>query len=484
MLSQLIKKEILEHMMSLRFGIACILCLTVVLCSLFVRGRDYTQVLDDYHHDLATYQNELERLDHPWRLVWDGFNQKVHLAPNPLKVFVNGIDSRNGGVTKLPHLDDPIYLTGFLTNTSVPLFTSIDLVTFVGIIMSLLAIVFGYDAVCGEKERGTLRLMLSYSVPRVRVLLGKWIGGYIALMLPLLIVLLGAFAILLLQRGIALTADEWVRLLAVIGVGSLYIAAIYSMAIWISTTVSKSSTSIMLLITIWVVLILAIPNLSPYVAGFFKPVSNPLEIASDGSRMKKDLWQAEVEDKMDDYDKRTEFSWDKVNWRGDPSSRVLAYKRWLFESDLMYEARQAIFRGLEKISQNHRSEVQSQLVLSQWLSRLSPYSCFAMASAELTDTGVSFKSRLDEQIRRYRVEMMDYGKSEYVAYTNRGIEDNGKDQPPWIEVREHDFPRFQYERAVGFENMISVMIDAGILLALVGIFFMLSFMNFIRYDVR
>ena len=46
------------------------------------------------------------------------------------------------------------------------------------LIFWLLAIVFGYDAICGEKERGTLRLMLSCSVPRDTVLLAKWIGGF------------------------------------------------------------------------------------------------------------------------------------------------------------------------------------------------------------------------------------------------------------------------------------------------------------------
>ena len=53
MLRQLIKKEILEHLMSLRFAIACVLCLVVILCSIFVRGRDYSQVMDDYQQESA-----------------------------------------------------------------------------------------------------------------------------------------------------------------------------------------------------------------------------------------------------------------------------------------------------------------------------------------------------------------------------------------------------------------------------------------------
>jgi ABC-type transport system involved in multi-copper enzyme maturation permease subunit len=53
---------------------------------------------------------------------------------------------------------------------------------------------FVFDAICGEKERGTLKVLLSNSVPRDLVLLGKWIGGYISLAIPFLIALLGGIA--------------------------------------------------------------------------------------------------------------------------------------------------------------------------------------------------------------------------------------------------------------------------------------------------
>ena len=53
MLWRLIKKEVLEHLMSLRFAIACVLCLVVVLGSLFVRSADYLMVRDD--HDLQVF---------------------------------------------------------------------------------------------------------------------------------------------------------------------------------------------------------------------------------------------------------------------------------------------------------------------------------------------------------------------------------------------------------------------------------------------
>ena len=166
MLLRIIRKEILEHMLSLRFAIACVLCFTVILASLFVRGQEYSIVAADYREESVAQKYEIEKLGHPWMIVWRGIT--ITQAPNPLKVFVRGTDEGNGVSVRVT-AHQPLQLqTTDERDPLTQLFQSMDLVNFVGIIMSLLAIVFGYDAVCGEKERGTLRLMLSYSVPRDR----------------------------------------------------------------------------------------------------------------------------------------------------------------------------------------------------------------------------------------------------------------------------------------------------------------------------
>ena len=99
MLSRLIKKEILEHLMSLRFAVTCVLCLIVILCSLFVRCKDYKQVLDDHRHDALMQKNRLDTMDAPWRFPRRGLI--VHRAPNPLKIFVRGVDDAYGAAVRV-----------------------------------------------------------------------------------------------------------------------------------------------------------------------------------------------------------------------------------------------------------------------------------------------------------------------------------------------------------------------------------------------
>ena len=228
MLGHLIKKEILEHLMSLRFAIACVLCLIVVLCSLFIRSQDFNQVRDDYTQEKKIEKTRIEKSDHPWRLVWQGVT--VHREASPLKIFVRGLDDSYGQALRVASKEQLREIMRDMPNTSVPLFPSIDLVTFVGLIMSLMAVVFGYDAICGEKERGTLRLMLSYSVPRHEVLLSKWIGGYVTLVVPFLLTVLAGAVIVLIQPNLALNDSQWSRLMLIVGFALVYIAAIYSLA--------------------------------------------------------------------------------------------------------------------------------------------------------------------------------------------------------------------------------------------------------------
>ena len=55
--------------------------------------------------------------------------------------------------------------------------TKVDWAFIIGYVLSLIALLFTFDAVSSERERGTLRLMLANSVPRHTILIGKFLGG-------------------------------------------------------------------------------------------------------------------------------------------------------------------------------------------------------------------------------------------------------------------------------------------------------------------
>ena len=87
MLFHLIRKELLEQLLSLRFAMACIICLVITLSSALVLTRDYSEALDDYQTNVVMHDNELEESGNVW-----GQGIVVDRPPNVLQIFVRGIE--------------------------------------------------------------------------------------------------------------------------------------------------------------------------------------------------------------------------------------------------------------------------------------------------------------------------------------------------------------------------------------------------------
>ncbi|MCK7479416.1 MAG: ABC transporter permease [Candidatus Moduliflexus flocculans] len=160
----------------------------------------------------------------------------------------------------------------------------------VKIVLSLFAILFTYDAIVGEKEKGTLKLALSNAVPRDRLILGKAIGGYISLLLPLLVPLVLSLLILVIVPDISLGGQDWARLLLVFLMFFLYLSVFFSLGLFVSARTSRSSTSFLVLLFAWVIIVMVIPKVAVIVAGQVRPIPSVHEITA-----KKDAFLQQIQ---------------------------------------------------------------------------------------------------------------------------------------------------------------------------------------------
>lgn len=484
MLGQLVRKEILEHLMSLRFAIACSLCLLVVISGLFVRLQDYNQALDDYDTQVRMESKRLDSMRAPWDLDEQGVT--VHARPNALKIFVRGISDRYTTSVRVNNASRLRPTIRGLLNPAVPLFPAMDLVAFVGLILSLMAVVFGYDAVSGEKERGTLRLMLSYAVPRDRVLAAKWIGGYVALIVPFLLASVAGAVIVTVQPTVSLTTSEWMRLAATVGLALLYAAAVYSLALCVSCLTPRPATSVMVLLSLWVVLILAVPNLSPHIASMISPAGNPQEAESRVLTTSRDIFDREFREPMKAYDDEHGFPerwWESAPWNQWPAMKPY-YERWIHQIGLGKRATRLRLEAIEKIEHQAEGAIRAQANVSRWIGRISPFTCFATAAGELAGAGASQQWRRRDQLRVYQRELMDYAHDECDAMERLGMANEGRYPEPWSQHRANPVPVFQYVPPAAGDYARAVLVDAGILAGATVVLFLLSFVVFLRYDVR
>lgn len=134
-------------------------------------------------------------------------------------------------------------------------------VTFVGFLAPLLGIMFGFDAINGERSQGTLPRLLSHPVHRDEVIVGKFVGGLSVIAvtvtsLTLLVAGIGVF-----RLGLSPTVDDTLRLLAWLVATIAYLGVWLALAILASVRIRRASTSALVGLSVWLILVLFGPLL-------------------------------------------------------------------------------------------------------------------------------------------------------------------------------------------------------------------------------
>ena len=460
MLLHLIKKEILEQLLSLRFAISCIVCFVVILSSVFVLTKDYKEELTDYRTNLVMHRNEVLGYENRWELTDRGI--KIDKPLNVMKIFFRGVDRENTATVQVTPNREPEFQAGYAGNPVIPLFPPIDLTFFIGTIMSLLAIAFSYDAISGEKEQGTLRLLLSYSVPRDILLLAKWIGGYLALIVPFFLAILCGLIILLAFPEVYLTAANWGELGLVLAAALLYISGMYSLGILVSARTSMASTSIMVLLLLWVLLVLGIPNIAPYIASQLSPTPS--------------IQSVEKEKQLVEQEERRRFEKELRAWIDDNTEAREKGGCWMGGTCHRRQRASSLktVTAQEKINDHFRKNMGEQVDLTKILSRVSPLSSVVYAIGSLSGTGMEERNGFLKALNRYQ--------GTFIAYAfDKGIElaESEKEK-----LDTSDYPKFIYEESKLGDRIRGVFSDFLILAIWNLVFFMAAYLSFLRYDVR
>ena len=379
MLIHLIIKEIRAHLLSYRFVLTLLLFFVLTVSSVEIIALNYDRQAANYAETKRSQKETLKEVTNFRTLQWRGLN--VEKAPNPLSVFAMGLEREMSRSVKVSRFEDAKLGRSKYANPLFTLFATPDLLYIVNIVGSLLAVLFAFDAICGEQEEGTLKLVMAYSVPRHIVLLAKWIGGYIALILPFLASVFAALMFAELTTSLTFGAGDWPAFLGVLGVAALYISVFYALAMWISTLTHRASTSLVLNFLIWVVLVLLIPNTAPMAARALSPVPSPGVIAGQREAIQTGVWR-------------------NMRQRYRQASRD--------ERDALRDEAMAEIRSeTDKLVADYLQKVESQISTGITLARLSPSASYVYATAGMAGSGLSDFGNLRDYVGRYRIEFLD-----------------------------------------------------------------------------
>ena len=259
MMTTLIGRELLNNLMTFRFAAALLITLLLVVANTSVLIKDYEQRLESYNISVKTHHQEIQE-----KKTYSAGEVEVDRPPNPLSIFNVGLDKRLGNEIWIAHNNVPTLWEARMNASDNPylnILSSIDIVFIFEVVLSLMALLFAYDALAGEREHGTLRLVLTHAIRRGHILLAKYISAMLCLLVPLLMSLLLAMILLTTTTAISLGAADFGRIGGIVLTSIAYLSVFYLIGLLISTVTQRTGTALMLAMFVWGALVLVYPNL-------------------------------------------------------------------------------------------------------------------------------------------------------------------------------------------------------------------------------
>jgi len=203
MLIILLQKEMIYHILSARFVALLVMCILLIPLNFHINYQRYLQRQVNYQETVKEEKNK-DSAKQPWltRKTTDPNLEvsKLILNPTPLSVFATGLESALPSCLGMTRNGIQRGKTALSTAPIAFLLGHLDFVFVVSTAFSLLALLFTFDAVAGEREVGTLRITFSNALPRDIFLWSKLIGGYLVFIVPFLISLcLGLLVLVVVQ---------------------------------------------------------------------------------------------------------------------------------------------------------------------------------------------------------------------------------------------------------------------------------------------
>lgn len=530
------KKEFLSNLMTFKFAVCTAICLIMVVLFTWVLVDDYQRRLEAYNEAVQKSEEELKEAR-----VYSEISPTVYKPPEVLSIFSEGVEKRLGNSVTIERGKVPEIKAGYAAgNPLLAVFPSLDLTLIFKLVLSILALLLVYDAISGEKERGSLKLMLSGPVPRHQVLLGKLVAGLLTLAIPIAVSFLLVLLILEFSPMVSLSGSDWARIGLIFLASLIFVGAVFNFGLFFSCLTERSATTLMYVLFFWVLFAVVIPNAAVYLATQIRPIK-PREAV--------DLKVREIWDEF--YRKRENF--ERENRPRVPKiamgSIILNAPEGMIE---YYRTMYNVFEPIRikyatkawELEQEYFNNLKKQKRVADYLSRISPTSMYEAVMSALSKTDLGSYERFMEETRTYRDRMIDYFNSRklfsslsfftvqkeedllddnlaneiYMAHFSEELKKRGIDVPLYRTMDEilkdiplnkripaqqflkalgtphaelynrspalnlRDFPRFSYRTESVADSVQRTVPYLALLLLVNVLFFLLAFRAFLRYD--
>jgi ABC-type transport system involved in multi-copper enzyme maturation permease subunit len=473
MVRLVVLKEIHDNFLNARFLAACAVSLVLVVSSIAVLTRSHEEQVRDYRSRVQEQDDFIDRYGHLNRIGWMAVQ---HREPPHLQVLASGIDPEAGQ-------------ENFISNPLPVLFSRLDFVSIVTVILSLVAVIFSYNSISGEREAGLLRQMLASGVSRGTLFSGKFAGGLISLIIPVTVSVIAGMLVLALEPGVQLRGVDFAVFGVLLAASWLYLSAVYGIGLLFSSRSATSGQALLKSLFAWVVVVLVIPNISPFLSAALAPIPS-------ATRVHQEIFQLEDTERDILLSRRTREMTDakyadlrellslsqkdiQAKLKADPA---LNTRFTLFVQD-REELNRTVNREqqvkAEKIGQDFQQRSVQQENLARAFTSASPFSNFVFIATDLAETGLEADAHWGRQASDYGATLRAFAEARY----KKEMADNpAYSFNDYLDLRER--PRFQYAPASLMQRVEPDLVQWLILLIVNVIVFVIGYASFQHYDVR
>ncbi len=489
MIFHIVKRELYDHLSSLRFALTTLLILILMIVNAVTYLGEYKQRIGEYQKQVARSRSELKsRGSGLYRLTLKGPG-RLYKKPSPLafcadggeKVLLGEVHGITAGRTQRWQSGDTSYkfteIWGLIypPNTDLlfiseqipgersimPAYIKIDWGFVTAILLSFMGILFTFDSISGEQERGTLRLMLANSISRNTVICGKFLSAFLAIATPFLIGVIVSTAIIYFSEAVQFKGIDWVRLGFIVCIALIYVSIFIFLGLLVSSRVKESSTSLAILLLIWMVWVVLMPNALGSLGNRLHSRPTPKE------------FMAQVRDSREDLQARYFARIKEPPRRETPTTIATAL-------GAEYVNKDAELR--DRLREDYLFAELRQIQTARSLTRMSPAAVVQYAFEGLAGTGfprhLDFISQTRQYAKQFRQFLIDTDRSDPESPHAVGIPEGTSQRP----VNFDAVPKFEDQHRFSTDFNV-VIVDLLLLILFLLVLFIGTFLSFLRMEI-
>lgn len=489
MIFHIVIRELYDHLSSLRFALTTLLILILMIVNAVVYLGEHKRRMGIYRGRTIASENRLQsRCETLYDLVLRGPGQ-LYKKPSSLAFCADGgerllLDEVRGnserrirrwwngdvsyefteiwGLTYPPNVDILFISEQVPSERSImPDYIKIDWGFVTAVLLSFMGILFTFDAISGEQERGTLRLILSNSISRSAVICGKFLGTFFTIAIPFLLGAIVNISIIYLSESVPLSDSHWVRLGLIICVALIYTSIFIFFGILVSSCVRESSTSLAILLLIWTVWVVLLPNA-------LGSVGNRLH-----ARPSAREFMAQARDSREDLQERYFARIKEPPKQETPATIATALGAEYVNKDA--ELRDRLHAG-------YLSAELRQIQTARSLTRISPAAIVQYAFEGLAGTGLprhlDFISQTRQYAKQFRQFLIDTDRADPASPHAVGIPEGTSQKP----VNFDAVPKFEDQHHFS-SDFDAAIVDLLLLILFLLVLFVGTFLSFLRMEI-